>query len=189
MDTLEFVRLARSTDKTRTYLQEVYRDTNHLVACDGYRAHYSHKMEHEPKPHYLDDRDEQFPQWTNIIPTTPETEIEFFLTKDILNILKGLHQIAKTLQPVYQDIILKIEEDQMYFQIDTDDAKCSYQIRLNKKYQPLSIKLNAKFVLDVLISFSKVSMKIPIQITVWDELKPILLSHAFLGNALIMPIR
>jgi hypothetical protein len=88
---IEWVSLAKSDDKYRLNLCEVYRDKHHLVATDGFRLHCSNGLP-EVSPHFPSGLDAEFPNWQAVIPKE-----EFLIeTLDIVATTKFLRTLKAT---------------------------------------------------------------------------------------------
>ena len=104
MESLEYVSLAKSTDKTRYMLNSVYRDATALVATDGYRLHWIDGLP-EQKPAYIDGLDAQFPDYAQVLPKgTPSATVGLLLDrseKRLTGLLK-LAQCVNAREPIVQ---------------------------------------------------------------------------------------
>jgi len=68
MDTMKYLELAVSKDPSRYNLCAIYRDTDCMVATDGYRLHMVTNLAPIDKPHFVNGTDGEFPDYTVVIP-------------------------------------------------------------------------------------------------------------------------
>jgi DNA polymerase III sliding clamp (beta) subunit (PCNA family) len=117
MEIMKYLELATSKDQNRENLRYIYRDKQHLVACDGHRLHYTNGLDAIPSGHYLDGQDHgEYPDWHQVLPQesayTGEIEINFGLpqVKAILAYMKAIgwddHYCAKLLVNGDEDLVL-----------------------------------------------------------------------------------
>lgn len=68
METLTYVTLATSKDKTRHNLTKVYRDSDKLIATDGHRMHWIEGLPHTAGAYLDGSTDCQFPDYSQVMP-------------------------------------------------------------------------------------------------------------------------
>ena len=93
MDTMKWLQLATSKDKTRFNLGSIYRAKNCLVATDGHRLHMSNGLI-DATPHYLDGLDADFPDFAQVLPTKTAVSI-VQISSGSVKILQKLMNLIK----------------------------------------------------------------------------------------------
>ena len=88
MDTMKYLETAVSKDPSRYNMCSIYRDTDCMVATDGYRLHMVSGLPKIDKPHLLDGTDAQFPDYTVVIPQSTQRLVSIRLDKKQLKALK-----------------------------------------------------------------------------------------------------
>lgn len=101
MDTNKWVSLARSKDKTRFNLCSVYRAATSIVATDGHRLHMSNGLP-EVEPHFVDDIDGEFPDYTQVLPKTnvPSDCMLYFISQAVDGSKQQIKRLRKILAVV-----------------------------------------------------------------------------------------
>ena len=198
---LAFVSMAVSKDESRHNLTGVYRDSEHYVATDGHRLHRANGL---PKaaPHYLDDRDAEFPDYRQVMPKVPRKTGEFTVNGQVI---KALRHLVK-----YQEALTETK-GKVFGRFYTDAADILVEIKGHRDQPAMTIKvatwivpegqsprspdlnvgLNFTYFLDAVEPLFKAFKRIEhhlVQVDFDGELAPILLTHA-LGEAVIMPVR
>lgn len=193
MNTLDFVSLAVSTDKTRHNLTGVYRDTNKLVATDGHRMHWVNSLP-DATPSYLDGRkDSQFPDISQVMPTgAPACVCEFNLTLEAIKIIKGIASVVKTYDR-NQAVILEVGVATLFLQADKrDELKCCYSIPCDTKAGTIKVGLSLRYLLDAMAPVIENKGKGTVLIEFYGKTAPILITciaAAQTYKAIVMPYR
>lgn len=68
METLTYVTLATSKDKTRYNLTKAYRDSDKLIATDGHRMHWIEGLPHTAGAYLDGSTDCEFPDYSQVMP-------------------------------------------------------------------------------------------------------------------------
>lgn len=88
MDPIKYLELAVSKDDTRYNMTSIYRDTDCMVATDGFRLHLVGGLSKIDKPHLLNGSDAQFPDYTQVVPQSTQLLAEIRLDKKQLKRLR-----------------------------------------------------------------------------------------------------
>lgn len=166
---IEWVSLAKSTDKYRLNLCEVYRDKHHLVATDGFRLHCSNGLP-EVSPHFPSGLDAQFPNWQAVVPKDDRLieTLNLIATSEFLRALKATVAFCKSikLRP-----IARVEFQSVYYAKDnTTDF-----------YAALTVDCKGRSELDIL------RLRVKIANNVCERFEPFGINLAYLHDALSMP--
>lgn len=190
METLDYIKLAVSKDKTRYNICSIYRDKNHFVATDGHRMHYANGLPYAD-PHYIDGTDAQFPDWRQVLPEKATSKIR------IENI--GYNQVR-----LFLDAIIKVDKEAA-FKLDLTQGKLelSYDnkegLKVSAKIETSEIetlKVNdvttgfkARYILDALKPMQKLKY-IGAVMKLDGASSPMAIEfEGFKANAIIMPCR
>lgn len=196
MDTLKFLELAVSKDKTRNMLTGIYRDRNHLVATNGHRMHYSNGLP-DAEPHYLDNRsDVTFPEWRLFQPDETKINVRIGLNRQdvvlLVDALKVLKPIAKLVSR--HDYPVRIENNSEGLLLRVKDlnnivnASIKLPIEVPQPLTSFRLCINCNYLLDALKITDYGIIELALSITENDCYNPLLL-RADKTTALIMPMR
>ena len=191
MDTFEFVSIAKSTDKTRPNLCDIYRDRYQFVASDGHRLHIS-TPQTEAVPSYVTGLDAEFPDYKQIMPKDPIVKgIAIMLDSGHIATLKGLLKLAESLDKKCPSVKMIITKKTITFKLEAVRIKVSASVELNC-FSPMDVPesnytINLKYLMDVLVPASKITAKV--LINYYGESSPWMFEVERLGTAIIMPVR
>jgi DNA polymerase III sliding clamp (beta) subunit (PCNA family) len=196
MDTMKWLELATSKDKTRFNLNSVYRDATALVATDGHRLHLSNGLP-EVTPHYTDGTDAEYPDWKQVMPDAGRHNylklafspvLSFTDTKQFLTRCKKIATLLKSYQKI-PTVKLSAFDGSASIDFAFDGLKLSLtlpcEIVKHDREQFEPIGLNFLYFVDALQALHTESLVMRIE-------KPLAPIH-FVGSenkqAIIMPMR
>lgn len=191
MNTLDFVSLAVSRDEFRHNLTGVYRDTNKLVASDGHRLHWVEIP--DGKPGYLDGRDAQFPDYSQVMPRDPAScVVEVKLAADSRKILKALAALSKAYDKT-QTVTVKTNTKSLFIQSpEKSPVEFSYEIPCEHKKDTIKLGLSLRYLLDAMAPVIENKGKGDISIEFHGTLAPVLITCTVSGQeykTIVMPTR
>ena len=187
MDTMKWIQLATSKDKTRFNLGSIYRAKNCLVATDGHRLHMSNGLI-DATPHYLDGLDADFPDFTKIMPTGRAiNSVNIFegnipSLKRMLALIKGRHESnAVTLEVIKPLTDHEAPIGTVSYKDEELEVKLVLQIG-ELVGSSFSVSLNLAYFIDA------ISLPTLVNLEYRSKIDPILIKN-FEQTAIIMPLR
>ena len=185
---IKFVELAICKDKSRYNLQEVYRDTDKLIATDGHRLHFSHAPQIE-RGHYLSGLDAEFPDTAAVFKgLTLVDTYSLFLDKDNLAAVKAALKFTQVFDKSLPMIKLQLGK-QVSIKFETVTANYRLDLGICAEELPqVTLNLNLRYLLDAIELPVKDRGTCPITIKYHGDLNPIIIEH-HIGSALIMPCK
>lgn len=188
METLDYIKLAVSKDKTRYNICSIYRDKNHFVATDGHRLHYANGLP-DADPHFIDGRDAQYPDWKQVLPNSTK-EVLSIKHNDYINALKPFLEFIPKIGR-YKREAVKVEGKNgvVEFNYTDKDRGLNLSCKIIGGSDFDSTGYGAKYLLDALKPLEK--MKNETATFILDDINaPLRIEYrAFNGKAVIMPCR
>lgn len=190
MEPMKFVELAKDHDSFgRKELTGIYREQDRLVATDGHRLHYVGGLPVVEKGHFLDGRDNEFPNYEVVFLKNPVTVGTIKLSKKTIRDLTALSKVVRekncaTKVTIDRDKNLTFECE---YKNETGGGTWVYTTKTCGEIERAwSAKLNLRYVLDAIIVDCDTEILInldggPI------EFKALVNQQPF--HALVMPIR
>ena len=182
MDTMKYLETAVSKDPSRYNLCSIYRDTDRMVATDGYRLHMVTDLPKIDKPHLLNGTDAQFPDYMQVIPQSTQHLGDIRLDKKQLKRLKDYVSFTG------KDTVsrLTIEDSGLLLSVAIGNITASILLPLTDYYHGLRVTgLKAAQLLDAIIPDTHLSISISVK-----EYGPLVIeSPIYKSTAIISPCR
>jgi DNA polymerase III sliding clamp (beta) subunit (PCNA family) len=152
METLDYVSLAVSKDAGRINLTGVYRDKTRLVGTDGHRLHLVDGLPEVEKPHYVDGRDLEFPNYETAFLSDAQMLCEFPVVKEDIKRIKAL--IGLYPKGEYPIAKLAVRAGRLFLESTGNQPGLLFSLSFSvdqKAVEEFEIGINLKYLVDALI--------------------------------------
>lgn len=186
---IDWISMAKSDDKTRHNLCEVWRYQTYLLATDGHRMHYQDGHDRIAKDYMLNGTEAPSPAFKKVIPD-PYTTAECLIKTDKALIQK-LRAMDKAIIACCKHAAVTVQIDTMEITISYESRDYSASMRLDLNENSLGTGkacLKFKYLIDALDIHNSTRETVWATIGIRAELDPITVHHA-LGSAVIMPCK
>lgn len=151
MESLEYVEIARCRDDHRHNMTGVYRDYERLVATDGFRLHMVDGLPRVEKPHFVDGRDVEFPNYETALLPDAKFGCSAKLNSNDTRRLKAMLGVFG--RKTNCGVIIKVEDQQLVVKIPDSEKTFGGFISFpcEEVSEPFSLKVNLKYLIEAIV--------------------------------------
>lgn len=155
MDTIKYLELATSKDRSRYNLTSIYRDVDSMVACDGYRLHIVGGLAPIDKPHLLDGNPSEYPNYRCCLPDTMNTIGYLKFDKKQVKQIKALATLIRV-KPI---IKLTVADSKLRLEYSTATVGGYIQFDIDQvdNFEPVGI--NLEYLIDAIVPDQRITLK------------------------------